>query len=253
MKDPLIETDELAARLGDESLVLIDCRFDLARPAWGEAAYREGHIAGALYANLDRDLSSPITPLTGRHPLPDPAILAQTFSRWGIDSSVDVVAYDQNTGAFAARAWWLLRWLGHSRVGVLNGGMAAWQAAGLPVRTGVESRAPGIFKAHPALEAPLETMEVSQRLDAAAILLVDARAPERFLGQSEPIDSVAGHIPGAQNHPLTDNLEASGKFLPPEELRQRWLRTLNGHDPALLVSMCGSGVTACHNLLALRS
>lgn len=254
MREPLVDTSELAARLADAaSLAVLDCRFELARPGWGEQAYAQAHIPGAVYAHLDRDLSSPVTRMSGRHPLPDRARLAQSFSRWGIDQGVDVVVYDQNSGAFAARAWWLLRWLGHARVAVLNGGFAAWQAAALPVQTGIESRPPRTFRIGEPLEAALETVEVRQRLDAAAIQLVDARAPERFLGRSEPIDSVAGHIPGALNHPLSDNLDSRAMFLAPEELRRRWLRTLNGHDPAMLVSMCGSGVTACHNLVALRA
>jgi len=253
MREPLMETGELAERGSDPSLAILDCRFDLTRPVWGAAAYAQAHIPGAVYAHLDRDLSSPVTRMSGRHPLPDRMRLAQNLSQWGIDASVDVVVYDQNTGAIAARAWWLLRWLGHARVALLNGGLGAWTAAGLPLRSGTETRAPRHFIPGEPLEAALDTVEVRQRLDAAAIQLVDARAPERFLGRNEPIDSVAGHIPGAENHPFNDNLDTHGRFLAPDDLRRRWLSTLGGRDPALLVSMCGSGVTACHNLVALRA
>jgi thiosulfate/3-mercaptopyruvate sulfurtransferase len=241
---------------------LIDCRFDLPRPDWGAAAYAAGHIPGAVYAHLDHDLSGPVTPQSGRHPLPSREAFAATLGRLGVDRSAQVVAYDQANGAYAARLWWLLRWMGHSQVAVLNGGFAAWQQAGLPVSTEPVSRVANFewtpadavkASAEPAVTtAELNGMVSAGDLSNARAALVDARGADRFAGQNETIDPVAGHIPGARNHPFTGNLDASGRFLSAAELREHWLRTLAGMPPANLIAMCGSGVTACHNLLALE-
>jgi len=249
---------------------LIDCRFDLTRPDWGAAAYAAGHIPGAVHAHLDHDLSGPVTPRSGRHPLPSRDAFAATLGRLGVDRSAQVVAYDQANGAHASRLWWLLRWMGHSRVAVLNGGFAAWQQAGLPVSTEPVSRLADFEKtpvgngvarpaegAAPAAEAAVTTAELNEMLSAGDLssgrrALVDARGADRFAGQNETIDPVAGHIPGARNHPFTRNLDASGRFLAPPELREQWLRTLGGTPPANVIAMCGSGVTACHDLLALE-
>jgi thiosulfate/3-mercaptopyruvate sulfurtransferase len=257
MFDTLISVPQLAQRLEDPALVIVDCRFDLARPAWGEAAYGESRIARARYAHLDRDLSGPLRPDSGRHPLPAPQALAECLGGWGIEAGVQVVAYDQGPGAFAARLWWLLRWLGHSSVAVLDGGLAAWQAA----RLALETTAPAPprarrFEGRAHAEALIATAELEQLLNAGQLssgerVLIDARGADRFAGHNETIDPVAGHIPGARNHPFTDNL-ADGRFLPAAVLRERYLHTLGAQRPAQAVCMCGSGVTACHTVLALE-
>jgi thiosulfate/3-mercaptopyruvate sulfurtransferase len=257
MYTTLIEPQELAARLTSPDWAILDCRFDLARPAWGADSWRAGHIPGALYADLGRDLSGPVTPATGRHPLPAAAALSDTFGRFGIDARVQVVAYDQGPGAYAARLWWLARWLGHRAVAVLNGGYSAWQRAGLPISNAAEARAARRFVPQPALGRSVSTAEVAAWLASGALargapLLVDARSADRFAGENETIDPVAGHIPGAHNHPYARNHDAAGRWLAAGELRRAWLTTLAGRDPAALVAMCGSGVTACHDLLALE-
>jgi thiosulfate/3-mercaptopyruvate sulfurtransferase len=265
----LIEPEELAGALaphtsGTSDWAVLDCRFDLARPDWGAGAYAAGHIPSALYAHLDRDLSGPVSAGSGRHPLPAPEQLARTLSRWGIDASVQVVAYDQANGAHAARLWWLLRWAGHRNVAVLNGGFAAWQRAGLPVETTILERAPRDFvwaQASPASgsvvsTAELERIVASGDLRSGKLMLVDARSADRFAGQNETIDPVAGHIPGARNHPFVRNVDAQGRFLAVEELRSGWKATLGAGPTApeasQVIAMCGSGVTACQNLLALE-
>jgi thiosulfate/3-mercaptopyruvate sulfurtransferase len=275
MYTTLIEPEELAAPLSrnaaaDSDWTVLDCRFDLPRPDWGASAYAAGHVPNALYAHLDRDLSGPITAGSGRHPLPSLERLAETFGRWGIDDDVQVVAYDQGNGAFAARLWWLLRWAGHQKVAVLNGGFAAWQQAGLPTDTAPGARQPRIFTPRPDAKAVVSTAELERVLSAGelatgASVLVDARGADRFAGENETIDPVAGHIPGARNHPFVRNVDAKGRFLPAGELRERWQATLRGGalgggtlgaagvaDAKRAIAMCGSGVTACHNLLALE-
>jgi thiosulfate/3-mercaptopyruvate sulfurtransferase len=273
MYTTLIEPAELAAPLSRSASAaadwtILDCRFDLARPDWGASSYAAGHVPNALYAHLDHDLSGPVTPATGRHPLPSVERLAETFGRWGIDETVQVVVYDQGNGAFAARLWWLLRWAGHPKVAVLNGGFAAWQQAGLPTDTAPGVRRPRVFTPHAgAVNAVVSTAELERLLAAGALengasMLVDARGADRFAGENETIDPVAGHIPGARNHPFLRNVDARGRFLPAEELRERWRATLGeqalrepasgGAAAGRAIAMCGSGVTACHNLLALE-
>lgn len=257
MLDNLISTHELARRLGEPTLVVIDCRFDLARPEWGEATYAAARIPQARYAHLDRDLSGPLSSASGRHPLPEPAALAQCFGGWGIDADTQVVAYDQGPGAFAARLWWLLRWLGHRRVAVLDGGWAAWQAEGLPLESGAPAAASARhFTGRPdprlLADAPeLERAVASGALERGERLLIDARGADRFAGRNETLDPVAGHIPGAVNQPFTENLQ-QGHFLAANALRTRYLQILGGRTASEAVCMCGSGVTACHTLLALE-
>ena len=250
----LIEPHELAARLdaADEDLVVVDCRHDLARPQWGAQAYAASHVPGALFAHLDHDLSDPVTPASGRHPLPDLERLAAALGRWGIDRRVQVVAYDQDSSAVAARLWWLLRFLGHRRVAVLDGGFAAWRAAELPVSAERSARAARAFSAKPQLSAVVSTAEVARGLARGEIVLVDARSAERFAGRNETLDPVAGHIPGARSHPFTRNLDARGRFLEPRALAAEWRETLAGAQARSVVAMCGSGVTACHNLIAME-
>jgi thiosulfate/3-mercaptopyruvate sulfurtransferase len=258
MLTTLIEPAQLAAHLEDPDWAIVDCRFDLARPGWGAQAYASGHIPHALYAHLDEDLSAARTRHSGRHPLPQVEALAATFGRFGIDARVQVIGYDQGPGAFAARLWWLLRWLGHAAVAVLDGGLAAWERAGLPLSRALEPRAARRFMPRVAPHLIVNGMEVAEAVRSGALrrgeqLLVDARSADRFAGENETIDAVAGHIPGARNHPYAGNLDAHGRFLGAGQLREAWQRTLGGTSARQLISMCGSGVTACHNLLALEA
>jgi thiosulfate/3-mercaptopyruvate sulfurtransferase len=245
----LISVAELNADL--KAFVIVDCRFDLADVGAGERTYHAGHIPRAVYAHLDRDLSGAKTPQTGRHPLPEPHVLAATFGGWGISEATRVVAYDADTGMFASRLWWLLKWLGHASVQVLDGGFKAWQASGLAVSQAVEQMPTAYFQARAKSELVASTAMVAERIKEHDWRVLDARASERFRGDVEPIDTVAGHIPGARNHPFVWNLGGDGRFLTPEVLRQKFLATLDGAGVERTIAMCGSGVTACHNLLAM--
>ena len=263
MPTTLIEPAELASCLerpdwAGPYWAVVDCRFELTRPEWGAAAYAESHIPGAAYAHLDRDLSGPVEAHSGRHPLPSLEKLGETLGRLGIDRRTQVVAYDQGSGAYAARLWWLLRWAGHREVAVLDGGFAAWQRAGLAISSDPTTRPASQFKTDApertaARQSALVTTAELARMvaDGAPPVIVDARGADRFAGQNETLDPVAGHVPGARNHPFAGNLDAQGRFLAPAELRRRWLQTLGATPPQSVVSMCGSGVTACHNLLAM--
>ena len=247
----LIEAAELAPLIGAPDLILVDCRHDLARPQWGAAAYAQGHLPGAVFASLDRDLSSPIRPGTGRHPLPAAADFAHTLGRWGFTPRARVVAYDQGPGAYAARLWWMLRAVGHGAVQVLNGGLAAWTAGGGKLVTDTPSITPTTVPPR-EFSGVLSSAEVERELAARRITLVDARGADRFAGQNETIDPVPGRVPGAINHPYTKNLNAAQQFLPPAELASAWAGEMRLAHEAPIVAMCGSGVTACHNLLALH-
>jgi thiosulfate/3-mercaptopyruvate sulfurtransferase len=248
----LVDVHTLAAGLTDPALRIVDCRFDLGDPDAGVVLYRRGHVPGAVYAHLDNDLSGPRAPWTGRHPLPDPEALAATLGRLGIGAGVQVVAYDDSGGIYAARLWWLLRWLGHEAVAVLDGGLAAWRAAGLPLSTDEAAPAARRFEAAPRPAAHVSADEVAALLARHACLLLDARSAERYEGRVEPLDPQAGHVPGASHHHYARNLGADGRFKPPATLRAEFERLLAGRPPAAIVSMCGSGVTACHTLLALE-
>jgi len=248
----LIDPETLQAHLEDPDWVVVDCRFSLSDPAHGRRAYQEAHIPGAVYAHLDEDLSGPIVAgRTGRHPLPDPDWLARKLSAWGIDHRTQVVAYDDAGGAFAARLWWLLGWLGHDAVAVLDGGWPRWVREGRPVRGGIETRPSRTFVARIRPERVVSADEVLQHLHDPCWRLLDARAPERYRGEQEPIDPVAGHIPGAVNAPFAENLTPEGTFRLPEQLRQRFEALLGDVPPERVICYCGSGVTAAHNLLAM--
>jgi thiosulfate/3-mercaptopyruvate sulfurtransferase len=249
----LIDVDSLQKLLGDPRLAVVDCRFDLLNPGAGRQAFLAGHIPRARYADLNRDLSAPVGPGTGRHPLPAPDAFAATLGRLGVRNDSQVVAYDDANGSFAARLWWMLRWVGHGAVAVLDGGSRAWTAHGGALEFGDAEVREEQFTARLRLQSVVSTAEIERDLHHPGTLLVDARAPERFAGIVEPIDPVAGHVPGAVNHPLTLNLEADGRFLPAAELRRRWQERLAGRDARNVVAMCGSGVTACHNLLSLEA
>jgi thiosulfate/3-mercaptopyruvate sulfurtransferase len=248
----LIGADSLQRELGNPELAVIDCRFDLMHPDAGRETYLKAHILGARYADLNHDLSAPIQAHTGRHPLPAPEAFARRMGALGIGNDSQVVAYDEANGSFAARLWWLLRWIGHNRVAVLDGGIKAWLARGGEVQSGDTLASARHLTVRLQPHAVSSSDEVETALKSPDTLLLDARAPERFAGTVEPIDSVAGHIPGAVNHPFSANLEADGRFLPRDELERRWRARLGSETPKNLVAMCGSGVTACHNLLSLE-
>ncbi len=248
----LLRPADLMGHLADPNWLVLDCRFELSDPGAGERAWAAGHIPGALHAHLDRDLSGPVTASTGRHPLPDRGAFAATLSRWGIQPVTQVVAYDASSGMFAARLWWMLRWAGHDRVAVLDGGLQGWTAAGGALDRSVRQRQPVRFEPAWRDDRVVATDELAPMIGRGDCVLVDARGPDRFEGRVEPIDPVAGHVPGAVNHPCQRNLDADGRFLPPAQLLERWRDTLGGRAPASAVCMCGSGVTACHDLLALE-
>ena len=249
----LISPQALNERQSQPGLIILDCRFALEDPDYGLRSYAEGHIEGAQFADLERDLSGPVTKgVTGRHPLPDPDELIERLRGWGINNDSDVVLYDDGSGAFSARAWWLLAWLGkRDGVFVLDGGLKAWHAAGFPLNLDSVKVPRGHFDGAPDNQLLIKAQTLQKRLNDPALTLIDARALPRFRGEVEPIDPVAGHIPGAQCAAFGENLDSSGRFLPVEQLKQRFAEKLGDRSPDELVAYCGSGVTACHNLFAL--
>ena len=247
----LIDVDELKQRLGQANRRVIDCRFDLMQPAKGRDEYSQGHIPGAQYAHLDDDLAGPVSDSTGRHPLPSADAFAITLGAWGIDNQSQVIVYDHASGAIAARLWWMLKWVGHEHVAVLNGGYSAWRQAGYEISDSQESATATKFR--PSLHSDfVVSTEDLQDLVAAgdAPPIVDARDSARFAGLSEPIDAVAGHIPGAVNHPFSESISATGRWKSRNELRDDLARVLGADVSRSWVSMCGSGVTACHLALS---
>jgi thiosulfate/3-mercaptopyruvate sulfurtransferase len=247
----LISVADLAKNLENPSFVIFDCRHELANPAFGLAAYAESHVPGARFANVDKDLSATPNGSNGRHPLPDPDVFMAWLGRMGVSRDSQVVAYDQAGGAYGARLWWMLRWVGHARVAVLDGGWQAWTGAGQPVTREVPRARPATFAGTPD-ESRVDTAYVARHLNSPDMLLIDARANDRYRGQNETIDPVAGHIPGALNRPFKDNLEASGRFKSSAELRAAFEPLLDGLPAERVVHQCGSGITACHNLLAME-
>jgi thiosulfate/3-mercaptopyruvate sulfurtransferase len=248
---PLIDAATLAQHLNDPHWVAVDCRFDLLEPNAGRDAYQRAHIPGARYADLDRDLARAPATGEGRHPLPEPALFATRLGEWGIGDESVVVAYDEGSGAIAARLWWMLRWLGHEASLVLNGGFAAWTEAQLPVERDAPVWRPAVYTLRQVDPAAVVTTAELPQLQRAGRLVVDARAAPRYRGEQEPIDPVAGHVPGAVNRPFSSNLTPTGQFRPPAELRRELDGLLGGRPSDEVVAMCGSGVTACHLLLAL--
>jgi thiosulfate/3-mercaptopyruvate sulfurtransferase len=250
----LISAADLAPHLTDSNWVVLDCRHDLMNPDAGSKAYDAGHLQNALFALVDTALSGaktgPDGVFRGRHPLPDRAALIETLRAWGINDTTQVVAYDAHGGMFAARLWWLLRWIGHPAVAVLDGGLAAWEAAGLPLVTLVATPARGHIVEKPTLTKTIAAADVLANISTQSLTVVDARAPDRFRGENETIDPVGGHIPGAKNRFFKDNLQADGRFKPAAELKADFAPLITTPDAAVM--QCGSGVTACHNLLALE-
>lgn len=249
MPGVLVSADDVAAH---PEWRVFDCRHDLKNTEYGRQAYARGHIPGALFLHLDDDLSGAKTGSNGRHPLPELTAFARRMSDCGVDDGVQVVAYDNEGGIFASRLWWMLRWLGHDRVAVLDGGLAAWKRAKRALEEQVSAVAPRRFTALPRAHT-VSTSEILADLPAQTRLILDARSPERFRGENETLDPVGGHIPGAVNRFYFDNLDDAGCFFKPvDELRAEFSTLLGGHPPADVVQQCGSGVTACHNLLAME-
>lgn len=247
----LISVDQLAEHIGIPGWVVFDCRFSLADTEAGGKAYRQGHIPCARYVHLDRDLSSGITDLTGRHPLPDFNSLCKKLGDWGVSNASQIVVYDDAGGAFAGRLWWLLHCLGHDRVAVLDGGIQQWRKGAYPITSALPSMQPALFRPYLNDSNWLGAEQVQNGVAQKSIKLIDARTPERFSGHQEPIDPVAGHVPGALNRPFQYNLQTDGCFKSAQELRDEWSALIGATQAEKVVHMCGSGVTACHNLLAM--
>lgn len=249
----VISAAELEQRSSNADWVVFDCRFNLADTQAGHKAYQAGHLPGARYAHLDDHLSSPVGPDTGRHPLPDPASLAAWLGKCGVEPGSQVVTYDAQGSAIASRLWWLLRWLGHEGAAVLDGGFQAWCDAGYELQTEVSpARDAGAYPMIVNHEMAIGAEELADALGDKRVRLLDARAPVRFRGEKEPLDKVAGHVPGAVNHSFSDDLDESGRYLPAAALREHLTSVVEPFTPAQTVCMCGSGVTACHTLLAME-
>ena len=247
----LVSCSQLADHLTDPQWVIVDCRHQLSDVGYGEREYAKGHLPGAVFMHLDRDLSAAMTGRNGRHPLPDPRRLADKLGAVGISRATQVVVYDDDGGMYAVRLWWLLRWLGHDRVAVLDGSIRRWILEGRPLTTEVPDRAAAGFDIEPR-DWVATAAEVEASLEKNEFSLIDARGPDRFRGENETLDAVGGHIPGARNRFFRDNLDEQGGFRAAAELRQQYLAVLAGVEPAQAIMYCGSGVTACHNLLAME-
>jgi len=254
MYTTLISATELAARMREPNVVVVDCRHDLMNLAAGREGYAIGHLPGAVFGDIETQLSGAKRGadgvFRGRHPLPEKEALAETLRDWGVNDNTQVVAYDAHGGMFAARLWWLLRWLGHEAVAVLDGGMVAWQSAGQPLSTDVPSPARGNVTVRAPFVPTVTVLEVMDNLDKGERTVIDARANDRFRGENETIDPVGGHIPGAKNRFFKDNLQADGRFKDAASLREEFSRLVERPEQAIM--QCGSGVTACHNLLAMQ-
>jgi len=246
----VISCAELATHLNDPDWRVFDCRHQLSDTAYGEKMYAEGHLPGAFFLHLDRDLSSPMNGHNGRHPLPNIALLSGKLGAAGVTAKTQVVVYDDAGGMIAGRLWWLLRWLGHDKVALLDGGINQWLKEERPITTAAAKSAPAVFTVG-RRDWVVSADEVLSNIDKGEFCLVDARAPDRFRGENETLDPVGGHIPGARNRFFRDNLVADGRFKPAAELRKEWLEILVDVPSESSVMYCGSGVSACHNLLAL--
>lgn len=248
----LVDAKTLDRHLDDPGWRVFDVRHQLADVTYGLAAFKAGHVPGALFLHCDHDLSGPKSGSNGRHPLPDPVVLAGKLSACGVDAATQVVVYDDAQGMIAGRLWWLLRWLGHEAVAVLDGGFQTWIAQGGPVTDSVRLPRPALFLQRPATTEAVDVAAVLAGLQSRAIRIVDARSPDRFRGENETIDPVGGHIPGAGNRFFRDNLGPDGCFKAPTVLRTEWLAQLGDALPEQVVHQCGSGVSGCHNLLAME-
>ena len=245
----IVSVDELNKNLNNSDWLVFDCRFSLKDPVGGLNSYNQGHISGAQFADMDTGLSSTVTATSGRHPLPDPDVFIDQLQNWGVNNSSQVICYDDISGAYAARMWWLLKWLGHNDVAVLDGGINMWTETGLKLETKVQTKPKGSFSGQVNNNMWVDIDFVQQQL--GQINLLDARTRERFTAQDTKTDPIPGHVPGALSFPFAENLNKQGLFLSAEELQQRFENMFNSQENKEVVNMCGSGVTACHNLLAM--
>ena len=248
----LISADSLQQHLNDAQWRIVDCRFNLKDPGEGLALYQMDHIPHAVYAHLDHDLSSPVTANSGRHPLPDVNQFKEKLGNWGITKDTQVIVYDDAAGSYAARLWWMLRWLGHDSVAVLDGGFSSWKQQGLPVTSDIPQFSRTTYIGEPNLEMLIDSDDLQEKLAQSQSLLIDVRDPVRYQGIEEPIDKVAGHIPGSINIPWKNNIAENGLYLPKAQLHDEYMKVLHDTPIDNTVFMCGSGVTACHSLLALE-
>jgi thiosulfate/3-mercaptopyruvate sulfurtransferase len=252
MATTLVSVEELEGLLDDPGWVVCDCRHDLADYDWGRRAYAEAHIPGARFVHLDLDLSGPRTGLNGRHPLPHPLTFGLRLGALGIDNNKQVVAYDASGGPYAARLWWMLRWVGHTAAAVLDGGWESWLRAGMPVTAEKPVVQPTSYTLRPRPDMAVDASLIAKHLSDGHVHVIDARSPDRFRGENETLDPVAGHIPGALNRFFKLNLNVDGRFRDAATLQRAFRELLGQRDPARVIHQCGSGVTACHNLLAME-
>jgi thiosulfate/3-mercaptopyruvate sulfurtransferase len=248
----IISADIVQQHLHNAQWRIVDCRFNLNIPDEGFALYQMEHIPNAVYAHLDHDLSSPVTTNSGRHPLPEVEKFKQKLGNWGIDKNTQVVVYDDSAGSYAARLWWMLRWMGHDSVAVLNGGFSSWKKQGLPVTSDIPHISGTTYTGEPNMQMLVESDELQRELVHSRTFLIDVRDPNRFHGIEEPIDKVAGHIPGAINFPWKNNITGDGLYQPKALLHDQYKKIICETPGDNIVFMCGSGVTACHSLLALE-
>jgi len=246
----IISVDDVNSNINNDDWFIFDCRFILKEPDGGLNKFKQGHIPGAQFADMDKDLASPMTSSSGRHPLPDPSELIKKLQTWGVNNSSQIICYDDLSGAFAARMWWLLKWLGHEKVAVLDGGIDKWTASGLSLETDVQQKTAGTFSGQANNEMWVDIDFVKQQLEENNINLLDARSTDRFTAKDTKTDPVAGHVPGASSYPFPGNLTKQGVFLSVDDLQKRFAG-LFSDDQNKVINMCGSGVTACHNLLAM--
>ncbi|MFK7815111.1 MAG: sulfurtransferase [Gammaproteobacteria bacterium] len=247
----IISVEDLNKNINNQDWFVFDCRFMLKDPEGGLKKFNQGHIPGAQYADMDKDLASPMTATTGRHPLPNPDELIKKLQSWGVNNTSQIICYDDMSGAFAARMWWLLKWLGHEEIAVLDGGLDLWTATTLEIETEVKEKVPGKFSGRANNNMWVDVEFVKNELSENKITLLDARSEERYSAKDTKTDPVAGHVPGAMSFPFSGNLSKQGVFLSKDELRNRFATFVNNPEEKEVINMCGSGVTACHNLLAM--
>ena len=248
----IISAKDLIKNINNENFIIFDCRCDISDSSYGLEAYNEGHIENSIFVDIDHDLASEKTLDSGRHPLPDPELFSEKLSQWGMTNNKQAVIYDDAGGAFAGRMWWILKWLGHSDVAVLDGALGAWMSAGGKLTSKVTIFERAVFEPNLNDSMHVSIKDVEDAQYKMNKLIIDARSKERYLGIKDPVDPIAGHIPGAISHPLGKNLDKNGHFKSPEELRHNFIKLIGDTDSSDIISMCGSGITACHNILALE-